>query len=143
MTTPQLPGALPATAGTWHDQAPAVAEAARSRLRLGAADTDALQLPAIAAAACSAIDQRLQLLPVAGRWSYDLAGITVVTYGSGQAPPDVLEAAVQVTVGLCQRKDAPLGVLTNGMSGPIYVSRDQLAQVASLLDPYVEGLGLA
>lgn len=143
MTAPLLPGALPATAGTWHDQAPAVAEAARTRLRLSPTDQDVPQLPAMAAAACSAIDQRLQLLPVAGRWSYDLAGFEVITYGAEQAPPDVLEAAVQLTVGLFTRKDAPLGVLASGMAGPTYVTRDQLAQVSSLLDPYVEGLGLA
>lgn len=142
MSTP-LPGALPATAGTWHDQAPAVADAALEALRLSGSDPDAGRLPMKAAAACSAIDQRLQLLPVAGRMVYDLAGVPVVTYPSGGAPPDVLEAAVQVTVGLFQRKDAPLGVLTNGMAGPTYVSRDQLAQVQSLLDPYVEGWGMA
>lgn len=142
MSTP-LPGALPATAGTWHDQAPAVAAAARESMRVAENDPDAPRLPRHAAAACSAIDQRLQLLPVAGRMTYDLAGVPVVTYPAGEAPPDVLEAAVQLTMGLFHRKDAPLGVLTQGMAGLSYVSRDQLAQVQSLLDPYVEGWGLA
>lgn len=142
MSTP-LPGALAATAGTWHDQAPAVAAAALEGLRLPADDPDAPRFPAKAAAACSAIDQRLDLLPIAGRMVYEVAGVPVVTYPSGGAPPDVLEAAVQLTVSLYRRKDAPLGVLTAGMGDTTYVSRDQLAQVESLLAPWVEGLGFA
>jgi len=132
-----------ATVGTWHDQAPAVAAAALDSLRLASDDQDADRFERHARGACSAIDQRLQLLPVAGRMTYTLGGVRVVTYAPGDVPPDVLEAAVQLTVALYRRKDAPLGVLSGGMDGPTYVSRDQLAQVESLLEPYVEGLGLA
>jgi hypothetical protein len=141
--TEALPGALPATAGTGHDQVPAVAAAALEALRITDQDPDAGRIKRHAAAAASAIDQRLQLLPVAGRWTYDVSGMTVVTYGSGQAPPDVLDAAVQLTITLLNRSKAPLGVLTAGMDGPTYVSRDALAQVDSLLAPYAEGVGLA
>jgi len=138
-----LPGAVLATVGTWHDHVPAVAAAAIDRLRLSGTDPDADRLPALAAAACSAVDQRLQLYPATGRRQYPVGGVPVVTYAPDDVPPDVVEAAVQLTVGLFHRKDAPLGVLGRGMGEGLYVSRDQLAQVSSLLDPYVEGLGLA
>lgn len=134
--------ALPVTAGTWHDQVPAVAAAALEAMRLTPEHPDAARLSAKAAAACSAIDQRLCLQPLAGRMVYQLAGVPVVSYPSGQAPPDVVEAAIQLTVGLFHRKDAPLGVLTRGMESSVYVSRDQLAQVEGLLAPYVEALGI-
>lgn len=138
MTTPP-----PATAGTWHDQAPAVAGAALDTLRLTDSDPDADRVAAKVAAAFSAIDQRLELCPVAGRMVYDVAGVSVVTYPSGGAPPDVVEAAVQLAVALYRRKDAPFGVVTQGMAEPVYISRDQLAQVDSLLAPWREGFGLA
>ena len=131
------------TSGTWLDQVPDVAAAALSTLRLTDTDPDANRVTAKASAACSAIDMRLELRAVAGRMQYDVAGVTVYTYPAGGAPPDVLEAAVQLAVSLYRRKDAPFGVVTQGMADPVYISRDQLAQVESLLLPWCEGFGLA
>lgn len=143
MTTP-LPGAAAVTAGTWHDHVPAVAAAARTTLRISDTDPDAPRFPAHAAAACRAIDTRLGLRAVAGRMVYRQGGVDVVTYAPDDVPADVVEAAVQLTVGLFRRKDAPLGVLPGGIDGlTVYVSRDQLAQVDSLLSPYVEDWGMA
>lgn len=133
------------TAGTWHDQAPAVAVEAANRLRLKASDPDR-DLEARARAAMRAVDNRLDLRASAGRLSYPLSDVDVVwTYPADGAPADVLEAAVQLTMDLLHRKDAKFGVLNSpSLSGePVRVSRDQLAGVATLLDPYVEGWGIA
>jgi hypothetical protein len=137
--------AVDATAGTWHDQAPAVAEEAANRLRLTVTDPDR-DLTGRARAAMAAIDARLQLRASAGRMSYPLSDVDVVwTYPADAAPPDVLEAAVQVCMDLYHRKDAKFGVLNaSSLTGePVRVSRDQLAGVGTLLDPYVEGWGFA
>ena len=132
-------------AGTWHDQAPEIAELARGLLRLNAADPDAVRLPGCALAACSAIDHRLNLLPGTDRPELTVGGHTWSTYAVDDAPPDVVTAAVQLTGELFRRKDAPFGVLNAASANavPMYVSRDQLAGVDSLLAPYVEGWGFA
>jgi hypothetical protein len=138
--------AVDATAGTWHDQAPAVAAEAASRLRLTAQDPDRGRLEGQARAAMRAIDNRLDLRPATARMSYPLGDADVVwTYPAGGAPPDVVESAVQVAIDLLRRKDAPFGVLNApSLSGePVRISRDQLAGVELLLLPYVEGWGFA
>lgn len=141
MTAP----AVDVTAGTWHDQAPAVAAEAANRLRLREGDPDR-DLTGRAQAAMRAIDGHLQLRPAASRMSYPLSDTDLVwTYPAGTAPPDVLEAAVQLCTDLFRRKDAAFGVLNApSLSGePVRVSRDQLAGVESLLARYVEGWGFA
>jgi hypothetical protein len=135
-----------ATAGTWHDQAPAVATEAANRLRLKESDPDRGRLEAQARAACRAIDGRLGLLASATRMSYPVSDVDVVwTYPADGAPEDVVEAATQLTVDLYRRKDAAFGVLNAAsVTGePVRISRDQLAGVQSLLDLYVESWGLA
>lgn len=135
-----------ATAGTWHDQAPAVADAAGNLLRLSATDRDRERLEPLALAAMGAIDQRLQLRPLTGsRAVYWRGGFDVVTYLDGEQPPDVVNAAVQLTAELFRRPDAPFGVLNvaSPTGEPVRVSRDQLAGVESALQPYVEGFGFA
>jgi hypothetical protein len=137
--------AVDATAGTWHDQAPAVAAEAASRLRLTSRDPDR-DLTGRARAAMRAIDGRLDLRASAGRLSYPVSDVAVAwTYPVGGTPPDVLEAAVQLCMDLYRRKDAAFGVLNApSLSGePVRISRDQLAGVESLLAPYVEGWGFA
>lgn len=134
------------TAGTWHDHAPAVADAARQRLRLAEEDPDVAQLEGMARAAARAIDQRLALQPATGRMAYPLSDTyAVVTFHRDAVPEDVVEAATQLTVELLRRRDAPFGVLdAHSPTGePVRVSRDQLAGVESLLLPYVEGWGIA
>jgi hypothetical protein len=140
--------AVAATAGTWHDQAPAVATEAAGpgRLRLDDADPDRALLDTLAERACRMIDQRLELRPVLGRYGYQVAPqFYVVTYGTGEAPPDVVEAAVQLTMELYRRKDAPFGVLNawSPSGEPLRIGRDVLAGVESLLGPHIEGWGLA
>jgi hypothetical protein len=131
--------------GTWHDQAPEIAEAARGMLRLSLTDPDVGRLPDCALAACSAIDHRLNLRVHADRPLLTVGGETWSTYAVDDAPPDVVTAAVQLTGELFRRKDAPFGVLNSASANavPMYVSRDQLAGVDSLLAPYVEGWGFA
>ena len=142
-----MTGPDPATVGTWHDQAPAVAEAAGNLLRLSGGDEDRQRLEPLALSAMSAIDQRLQLLPLGdgSRIAYLRGGVAVVTYVDGEQPPDVTNAAVQLTSELFQRKDATFGVLnmTSPSGEPVRVSRDQMAGVESMLQPYVEGFGFA
>jgi hypothetical protein len=134
-----------ATAGTWHDQAPDIAAAARALLRLNSTDPDLGRLEPAARSACSMIDQYLSLLAGTDRVAYVVGGLATVTYATGDAPPDVVQAAVQLTGELFRRKDAPFGVLNAASANavPMYISRDQMAGVSSLLAPYVEGWGFA
>lgn len=135
-----------ATAGTWHDQAPAVADAAGNLLSLAASDARRDRLEPLARAAMSSIDQHLQLLPVAGaRAPYTVGGVTVQTYLDGEQPADVVNAAVDLTVELFRRKDAPFGVsgAWSPSGEPVRISSDHLRGVASRLAPYVEGFGFA
>ncbi len=137
---------MDATAGTWHDQAPAVAAEAANRLRLRESDPDWGRVEAQARAAMRAIDSRLCLRPATTRLSYPLSDVDVAwTYADGEQPPDVTEAAVVATMDLLRRKDAPFGVLNAAsLTGePVRISRDQLAGAMSLLEPYVEGWGFA
>jgi hypothetical protein len=131
------------TAGTWHDQAPAVPEEARQRLGFAEDDQRVPRLEGLARAAMRAIDGRLELQPVTGRMFYGLSDVLAVTcYASGQAPADVLEAATQLTVELHLRP--PFGI-TNTWSPtgePLRISRDHLAGVEPLLLPHVEGWGI-
>ena len=135
----------PVETGTWHDQAPDIADAARVLLRLNATDPDLGRLPLLARAACTAIDHRLNLLEHEDRLELTVGGVTWWTYAEDDAPADVLTAAQQLTGELFRRKDAPFGILNAASANavPMYVSRDQLAGVDSLLAPYVEGWGFA
>lgn len=134
-----------AVAGSWHDQAPAIASAALEQLRLAGVDMDAGRIASKAPAACSSIDQYLELRAVAGRVTYTVGGVPIVSYASGDAPADVLEAAVQLTVELYRRKDAAFGVLNawSPTGEALRISGQQLAGVASLLEPWREGWGIA
>ncbi len=135
----------PALTGTWHDQAPAIADAARGLLRLAGNDPDAPRLPGCARAACSAIDHRLNLRQHTNRLQLTVGGSTWWTYAVDDAPADVLTAAEQLAAELFRRKDAPFGILNAASANavPMYVSRDVLIGVDSLLAPYVEGWGFA
>lgn len=134
-----------AVAGSWHDAIPGIASAAITQLRLAGGDMDAALIASKAPAACVAIDQRLDLRAVAGRVSYTVGGVTVISYAAGTAPADVLEAATQLTVELYRRKDAAFGVLGawTATGEAVRVSSDQLRGIDSLLAPWVEGRGLA
>jgi hypothetical protein len=133
-----------AVAGSWHDQAPAIASAALEQLRLAEDDIDAGRVASKALAACSAIDRDLDLRAVAGRVAYLIGGVAIVSYAAGDAPADILEAAVQLTVELYRRKDAQFGVLNawSPSGEPLRISRDQLAGIDSLLAPWREGWGI-
>lgn len=134
-----------AVAGSWHDAIPDIAARAVTQLRLAGGDMDAGLIASKAPAACMAIDQRLDLRAVAGRVTYTIGGVTVVSYATGDAPGDVLEAAVQLTVELYRRKDAAFGVLGAWLQSgeAVRVSADQLRGIDSLLAPWVEGVGVA
>lgn len=136
------------TAGTWHDQAPAVAAAvaSSSALRLTSDDPDRETLEQDARAACRSIDMHLQLRPATGRMFYALSDVfAVTTYPSGGAPPDVLQAALLLTAELHKRRSSPFGIsgAWSPTGEPVRISRDHMTGVASLLQPYVEGWGLA
>jgi hypothetical protein len=135
----------PVETGTWHDQAPEIAEAARAMLRLNASDPDRPRLDGCARSACTMIDHRLGLLEHTDRLQLTVGGITWWTYAVDDAPADVVAAAVQLSGELFRRKDAPFGILnaTSANAVPMYVSRDQLAGVDSLLAPHVESWGFA
>lgn len=135
----------PVVTGTWHDQAPEIAEAARGLLRLAVTDPDVGRLQGNARAACSAIDHRLNLKAHPDRPLITVGGETWNSYAVDDAPPDVVTAAQQLTGELFRRKDAPFGVLnaTSANAVPMYVSADVLRGVDSLLAPYVEGWGFA
>jgi hypothetical protein len=135
----------PVATGTWHDQAPEIAEAARGLLRLNGTDPDLDRLAGTALAACSVIDHRLNLRVHPDRPLLTVGGETWNTYAVDDAPPDVVTAAVQLAGELFRRKDAPFGVLNAASANavPMYISRDVLAGVDSLLAPYVEGWGFA
>lgn len=135
------------TSGSWHDLAPDVAEQAREHiLRLEPGDRDVPRLEPLARAAMRAIDERLELRAQTGRYSYAVAADwALVSYAATDVPADVLEAAVQLTAELYRRKDLRFGTLPDWSAdgGAVRVSADQLAGVASLLGPHVEGWGLA
>lgn len=131
-----------AVAGSWHDAAPAIASGALEQLRLGPDDRDAPRIGRQALAACSMIDEALELRAVTGRVWYTVGGRIVVSYATGDAPQPVLEAAVELTVELYTRKDATLGVLGTGPDA-VRLSSDHLAGVRSTLAPFVEGFAIA
>lgn len=135
----------PPPTGTWHDQAPDIAEAARTMLRLNAADPDLPRLAGLARTACTAIDHRLGLLESTDRLELTVGGVTWWTYAVDSAPVDILTAAEQLTGELFRRKDAPFGILNAASANavPMYVSRDQLAGIETLIAPYVESWGFA
>lgn len=134
------------TAGSWHDLAPQVAESARVRLRMSENDPDVARLGELAPAAMRAIDERLQLLPATGRYSYPVSDMwAVVTYAPDRVPADVLEAARQLTVETYRRsKEVRYGVAPGlGIDGDaVRVSRDAVMVVEPLLLPHVEGWGI-
>lgn len=131
--------------GSWHDQAPEIADAARTLLRLAVNDPDLNRLPGCARAACSSIDHWTNLLEHPDRVQLTVGGQTWWSWSVDDAPPDAVTAAEQLTAELFRRKDAPFGVLNaaSANSVPMYVSRDQLAGVLSLIAPYREGFGFA
>lgn len=131
-----------AVAGSWHDAAPAIASGALEQLRLGPTDRDAARIGRLSLAACSAIDEHLELVAVTGRVAYIVGGRAVVSYATGDAPAPVLEAAIALTVELYTRKDATLGVLGSGADA-VRLSSDHLAGVRSILGPFVEGFAIA
>lgn len=132
-----------AVAGSWHDAIPVIAAGALEQLRVTSTDVDAGRIARKAPAACSSIDQHLDLRATTGRVTYVLGGVTVVSYAAGTAPADVLEAAVLLTVELYRRKDAAFGVLPGGaVDAPVRISADHLRGVESLLAPWVEGWGI-
>ena len=135
----------PVLTGTWHDQAPEIAELARGLMRLNAADPDVDRLPLNAQAACSIVDHRLNLKAHPDRPLLTVGGETWSTYAVDDAPPDVVTAAVQLAGELFRRKDAPFGVLNAASANavPMYITPDVLRGVDSLLAPYVEGWGFA
>jgi hypothetical protein len=135
----------PIETGTWHDQAPEIAEAARGMLRLAADDRDIGRLELCARGALTMIDHRLLLRTHPDRPQLTVGGLTWNTYAVEDVPADVLSAAIQLTGEEFRRKDAPFGVLNAASANavPMYVSRDRLAGVDSLLAPYVEGFGFA
>lgn len=147
MSDPESPVAVftGLVAGTWHETAAEITAAALEQRRLAGNDIDAGQIAGKVPAACSAIDHRLDLRPVAGRVQYVVGGVPVITYAPGDAPGPILDAAVQLTLDLYDRKDARFGVLTSASASfgePVRVSRDQLAGIESLIAPFVEGWGI-
>jgi hypothetical protein len=135
----------PPATGTWHDLAPDIVDAARTALRLNVADPDVPRLTGCARTACTSIDHRLGLLAHTDRPQLTVAGLTWNTYPADDVPADVMEAAVQLTGELFRRKDAPFGVLNAASANavPMYVSRNQLAGIETLIAPYVESWGFA
>jgi hypothetical protein len=135
----------PAATGSWHDQAPDIAGAARTLLRLNVADPDLSRLAGNARAACSVIDHWTNLLPGTDRVQLTVGWETWWSWAVDDAPADAVTAAEQLTAELFRRKDAPFGVLNAASANavPMYVSRDQLAGVLSLIAPYREGWGFA
>lgn len=141
-----MTGPVEAAAGTWHDQAPAVAAAASTLLRLNEDHPDRPVMETYAVAAMRALDQRLDLQPFMGRMQYPMGpGWDVVTYASGQAPAELHAAALQLTQELYERRNVKFGVssMASPTGEPVRVSRDQLVGVESLVQPYVEGFGIA
>lgn len=139
-----------AVVGSWHDAIPAIAAGALEQLRVGGGDVDAGRIARKAPAACSSIDRHLDLRRysptlelIPQRVVYLTGGVEVVSYATGTAPADVLEAAVILTVELYRRKDASFGVLPGGaVDGPVRISADHLRGVATLLEPWREGWGI-
>lgn len=132
-------------AGTWHEAYADIAAAALEQRRLAGDDMDAARLTSKVPAACAAIDQRLDLRPIAGRVVYVVGGVPVIAYAAGDVPSPIVDAAVQLTLDLYDRKDARFGVLASASATfgePVRVSRDQLAGIESLLEPFVEGWGI-
>ena len=131
--------------GTWYDLALDIAESARTLMRLNTADPDVGRLTGNALAACSVIDHRLNLLAHIDRPVVTVGGHTWNTYAVDDVPPDVMTAAQQLASELFRRKDAPFGILNAASANavPMYVSRDVLVGVDTLLAPYVEGWGFA
>jgi hypothetical protein len=110
----------------------AIADAALDVLRLDQTDTDADRVTAAAVQATALIDAHIDA--DVAPWD-DPADV----------PAPVTGAAVNLTVELYRRKDAPFGVAdswsTDGF--PVHLSPDTLKGVASMLAPYVERRGVA
>ncbi len=108
-----------------------ICDQALQELRLTVTDLDADRVERKAQVALGLVHQRLQ--------RPDLAVDGAVL------PDPVIDAAIAATVELYRRKDAPFGV--TGAWGPdggaIRVSRDPLAGVEYLLEPYIGGWGIA
>lgn len=141
--SPAVPAGV--VTGTWHEAYAEIAAAALEQRRLAGDDMDATRVTGKVPAACAEIDQYLELRPIAGRVWYLVGGVAVYTYAPGDAPAPVLEAAAQLALELYDRKDARFGVLTSASASfgePVRVSRDRLAGVASLLEPWREGWGI-
>lgn len=126
-----LPGGAsdPSTVPAWAD-VDDIATAARAVLRMDAADQDADRVLEAAASAVALVDNYL-----------DRAEDPIVP----PAPQPVTDAAVQVTVELYRRKDAPFGVLNSWSDsdiGPVRIGTDVLKGVESLLSPYAHRYGV-
>ena len=145
MTEPESPPPSGVIVGTWHEAYAEIAAAALEQRRLAGDDMDAARLTGKVPAACSMIDRELDLRPIAGRVQYVTGGAPVVAYAPDDAPAQILEAAVQLTLELYDREGARFGVLTSASASfgePVRVSRNQLAGVESLLAPFREGWGI-
>lgn len=113
----------------WAD-ANTVAQMAMKVLRMEDTHTDMVRVERAAASAIELVDLYL-----------DRADDPLVQ----PTPPPILDAAVQVTVEVYRRKDAPFGVL-QGFSdtdvGPVRIGSDALKGVESLLMPYAHRYGV-
>jgi hypothetical protein len=131
-----------AVVGSWHDAASEIASGALEQLRLGESDGDAPRIGRHALEACAMIDEALELRPTTLRVYYTVGGRNVIAYATGDAPAQVIGAAISLTVDLYARKDATLGVLGTGPDA-VRLSGDHLAGVRSVLAPFVEGFAIA
>lgn len=128
MTMPEDPWALP----TWAGDLDEIIDAALVQLRMDPSDADAARLQHHAATAVRRIDKFLD--PGTGP-----------TY-SFPPPPELFEAAVNVTVRLFKAKDAPFGVMggySDFDTGPITVPADPLLGVYPLIRPLKLSFGVA
>jgi hypothetical protein len=126
-----LPGGAtsPTTLPSWAD-VDAIVAAALAVLRLDPTDEDADRVESTATSAVLLVDTYL-----------DRADDPLVA----PAPQPVTDAAVQVTVELYRRKDAPFGVLNSwGESdvGPVRIGTDPLKGVEQMLAPYAHQYGI-
>lgn len=127
-----LPGGAgdPTTTPSWGDP-DLIAQMALKVLRMDQNHEDVPRVERAAVAAMELVDRYM-----------DRADDPLVT----PTPQPVTDAAVQVTVEVYRRKDAPFGVL-QGFSdtdvGPVRIGSDALKGVESLLMPYSHRYGVA
>lgn len=131
MSVQGLPGGAsdPTVAPSWADPAD-VTVAALAVLRIDQDDPDADRVATAAVSAIALVDNYL-----------DRADDPLIA----PTPQPVLDAAVQVTVELYRRKDAPFGVLNSWSEndvGPVRIGTDPIKGVELLLLPYAHRYGV-